>query len=79
MKVSELIEELSIQDPESEVCIAYNYGDYWRTTVTPLVENVETATVAYSAYHDLLSIASEDDYDKEDAKEVVVISNMRIY
>lgn len=45
MKVKELMEKLSTMNPELEVGIGYEYGDYYGTTVVENVEEVfETVT-----------------------------------
>jgi len=82
MKVKDLIEALTAENPEAGVCIAYNYGDYWRTTVAPIIENVDTGYVKYSAYHDMPIIwngAEVDEVGDKDIENVVILSNMRIY
>ncbi len=75
MKVSELIDELQLQDKDAEVHFSYNYGDHWRTTVAPKVENVELARVVYSEYHSMPRVVDEDDNRFEKGEEVVVISS----
>ena len=65
MNVAELIEELKLMDPEAEVHFAYNYGDHWRTTVAPRVDNVSEGVVEFSDYHRMDRLV-EEDYDDED-------------
>ena len=69
MRVQDLIDELKAYDPEAEVHFAYNYGDHWRTTVTPKVTQVFDAVVEFSDYHRMDKLASED-YDDEDEESV---------
>ena len=81
MKVSELIELLQQENPDSEVHYSYNYGDHWRTQVAPSVGSVESGIVEYSDYHRMDKIVdSEDDvYDEEtgelssDVRSVVIL------
>jgi hypothetical protein len=66
MKVSQLIEQLQCMDAEAEVHFAYNYGDHWRTTVAPKVNQVFGGVVQYSEYHRMDKLVDEDDmYDEE--------------
>lgn len=64
MLVKELIEKLKTLNPELEVGIGYEYGDYYNTTV---IENVEEvfATVtkksSISGYRELVDEYGEDD------------------
>lgn len=74
MKVSELIEELQLHDKDAEVHFAYNYGDYWRTTVAPRASGVELKRVVYSQYHSMPKLVDEDDTRFDAGEEVVVIS-----
>ncbi len=64
MNVAELIEELKQFDPEMEVHFAYNYGDHWRTTVAPRVDNISEGVVEFSDYHRMPKLV--DEYDDED-------------
>ena len=88
MKVKNLIEALTSEDPEAEVCIGYNYGDYWHTTVTPEVEYVDIGYVKQSAYHDMLALSKDDDEEFDEdgvttapdgTQRVVILSNKGIY
>lgn len=81
MKVRELIEELESCDPDADVCFAYNYGDYWRTTVAPEVQHVSDGFVKFSDYHSMLKLVNEDSEhsDEQDGEPAVILSNMRIY
>jgi hypothetical protein len=80
LTVQELIQQLSYQDPHAIVHFAYNYGDYWHTTVAPEVCAVEEGFVKESAYHgmprlrDLDDVYNEDGERDADAQRVVIIS-----
>jgi hypothetical protein len=80
MNVKELIEQLECMNPEAEVHFAYNYGDHWRTEVSPRVERVHQGIVEYSDYHQMDKLVEDDDcYDEEtgdyrqDVRKVVVL------
>ena len=70
MTVQELIEELSLYPDDMEVEFAYNYGDYWRTTVCKEIKNIDTGYVEYSAYHRMDKLVDNDDEedDEEEAE-----------
>jgi hypothetical protein len=72
MKVAELIELLQQENPEADVHFSYNFGDYWRTQVAATVERVDLGRVAYSDYHNMHKVVSEQecDYDEETGEEV---------
>jgi hypothetical protein len=75
MKVSQLIAQLQGMDPDAEVHYSYNYGDHWRTTVAPTVEQIDEACIKYSDYHRMHKVV--DDYEEqgeEDTKTVVLLS-----
>ena len=64
MKVADLIEQLKTMPPNAEVHYTYNYGDYWRTNVAPVVEDVTLGYVKYSEYHRMDKlICVEEDFD----------------
>jgi hypothetical protein len=69
MLVRDLIELLESFDADMEVHFAYNYGDHWRTEVSPKVSDVREGVVTYSEYHRMDKVADED-YDDEDEVEV---------
>lgn len=73
MKVKELIEHLQSEDPDSEVVLAYQYGDYWRNMVADEIGAVEELGLVWSEYHDkwLMPRAEEDNRDR---KSFVVLS-----
>ena len=69
MTVQELIEELSLFPDDMEVEFAYNYGDYWRTTVCKEIKNIDTGYVEYSAYHRMDKLVDNDDEEYDDEEE----------
>lgn len=74
MNVKELKQQLDQFGDDMEVHFAYNYGDHWHTTVTPVVDAVDTGFVKHSAYHDMDKEVDADLDDRsEDAREVVII------
>jgi hypothetical protein len=77
MKVSELIEILSNCDQDAEVHFTYNYGDHWRTTVAPSIDDVEPGWIKDSEYHRMPVECELDDDGNEPedigAKEVVLL------
>ena len=66
MTVQELIEELSLYPDDMEVEFAYNYGDYWRTTVCKEIKNIDTGYVEYSAYHRMDKLIDNDDEEDDE-------------
>lgn len=74
MKTRELIEKLQEIDPDGdgEVHFAYNYGDYWRTTVAPEVTKICLEIVHHSEYHSLPAI-SDGEHRHDDDVEVIVL------
>jgi len=66
MTVQELIEELSLYPDDMEVEFAYNYGDYWRTTVCKEIKNIDTGYVEYSAYHRIDKLVDNDDEEDDE-------------
>ena len=77
MKVKELIAQLKMEDGEAEVCIAQPSHDYWGTTLAREVTDVCIQNVTYSSYHRTDKLVDDekiDMYEKEDLKEVVVLS-----
>ena len=64
MTVQDLIEQLEGMDPEMEVHIGYNYGDYWKTQVAPKASTAEEQYVIHSAYHRMDKITDDDDEGK---------------
>lgn len=73
MKVKELIEQLQNMNPNADVHFAYNYGDYWKTTVAPQIDKVEEGYVRHSDYHNMDAVLDMDRYELEDDQELVVI------
>jgi hypothetical protein len=72
MKVHELIELLQDQNPDLEVHFSYNYGDYWRTEVAPVVDTVDVAMIVHSDYHEMDRVI-DDDSDCGEVRRVVVL------
>lgn len=66
MTVSELISELSFYPDDMEVEFAYNYGDYWNTTVCKEIKDIDKAWVEYSSYHRMDKLVEEDEDDEPD-------------
>ena len=66
MTVQELIEELSLYPYDMEVEFAYNYGDYWCTTVCKEIKNIDTGYVEYSAYHRMDKLIDNDDEEDDE-------------
>lgn len=75
MKVRDLIAELQYSDPDAEVMVGYDYGDYWHSTVFQRpVETTETK-VFFSRRYDKYSIPdSEDLEDGVETVDVFVLS-----
>lgn len=77
MKIKELIEELNSFDGEQEICFAFPSGDYWGTTIAKEVKYVERTKVIESSYHNTYKVVDsdkEDRYDKEELRNVIMIS-----
>ncbi len=73
MTVKELMATLEDFDPNMEVKFAYNFGDYWGSTVASKIDYVDEGQVRYSSYHRMDKVV--DDIDEEDdTKTVVIIS-----
>ena len=80
MQVFQLIERLMDLDPNAEVHFSYNYGDYGRTEVAPVVREVNEGVVEFSEYHRMDRLVDDEDcYDEEtgdlrtDVRKVVVL------
>ena len=65
MTVKELIDELKFFPDDMEVEFAYNYGDYWRTTVCKEIKDVDKGWVEYSGYHRMDKLVEEDEDNDE--------------
>jgi hypothetical protein len=75
MNVRELIERLEQEDPEMQVHIAHNSGDYWHTVVAPKVNRVEELPVKRSEYHQMpVLVDGDDEVDGTEISYVVVLS-----
>lgn len=80
MKVKDLIEQLGYMNLEAEVHFSYCYGDHWRTTVAPSVDQIFEGVVKRSDYHQMDKLIDDEDcYDeetgdyKQDVRRVVVL------
>ena len=80
MQVFQLIEQLMDLDPNAEVHFSYCYGDHWRTTVAPRVDQIFEGVVERSEYHQMDKMVDDEDcYDEEtgdyrtDVRKVVVL------
>ncbi len=75
MKVKDLIQQLEGLDPDSEVMLAYGYGDRSNTRVAVRVDRADEETVYRSDYHRMWVVPDDlGEIDDEDTKEVVVLS-----
>jgi hypothetical protein len=61
MTVAELKDLLDDYSDDLPVFLAYNYGDYWRTTVAAPVKSGETADVSWSDYHRMPKVTDDDE------------------
>lgn len=61
MKVRELIELLSENDPELDVGFSYNYGDYWKTQVVETADWVSKGEVKWSERLDMNELVDNED------------------
>ena len=76
-ELADLLEDLKAQGHgEKSVMFAYNYGDYWRTTVAAGVDAVEVEQVKHSEYHQMHKVLSVNDDGElpEGGIEVVLLS-----
>lgn len=86
LTVGQLRELLEDYSADTKVGFAYNYGDYWKTTVVDTVKGAEEYPVTYSAYHSMLKLDTEEvDYDEEtgepiekDTPQMLVIYSERL-
>ena len=75
MTVIELINALQeLDDHNLPVHFAYNYGDYWNTTVAPEVTLVGEGRVIHSNYHNMDKVVTEEDKQYEDAEDAVILN-----
>lgn len=78
MKVRDLLAELQYSDPDAEVMVGYDYGDYWHSTVFQRpVETSETKVVfsrRYDKYELLDEQEDEQEIDKSKVLDVFVLS-----
>ena len=76
MTVRELINELEFYPDDMEVEFAYNYGDYWGTTVCKEIKDIDKGFVEYSSYHrmdKLIDIDDEDEEEHDKKREVLIL------
>ena len=66
MNVKDLIQQLKQMPDDMEVQFAYNYGDYWKTTVTAPVDRVDVESVKYSDYHNMDKLVVQDENEDRD-------------
>lgn len=78
MKVKELIEALKKVDQETEVVIAFNARDHWRTTITEPVEHVSEVSLVWSGYHERWKVLDLGKNPEKGDKtlEAIVLSDM---
>lgn len=75
MKVRDLIAELQYSDPDAEVMVGYDYGDYWHSTVFQRPVETSETKVVFSRRYDKYSIPdSEDLEDGVETVDVFVLS-----
>ena len=65
MTVQELKEILGEMDPNMEVKLSYNYGDYWRTQVASNISDVDCGYVVHSEYHRMDKVSEDEEQDGE--------------
>jgi hypothetical protein len=60
---------------DKEIKFAYNYGDYWRTTVAESISSVELATVKHSDYHSMDKVVdlNEDNEASPDHRDIFIL------
>lgn len=68
MKVKELIEALSEQDPDTEVYFSHDSRDYWGTVLASPVGEIEEREIRYSGYHEKYAVP-KNDWDEDDSGE----------
>ena len=73
MTVNELKEYLNQFDGDMEVKFSYNYGDYWKTTVTSDINCVEEGCVEWSDYHRMDKLVDDENINDE-SNYVVILS-----
>lgn len=57
----ELDELIARGEGDMQVGFAYNYGDYWRTTVVQGINNLALVTVTHSEYHRMDKVVDNDE------------------
>lgn len=57
-----------------DVKFAYNYGDYWRTTVASSIDNISEVHVKYSDYHSMDKVLDDDGEERaEDVRTIIIL------
>lgn len=75
MKVRELIERLRCEDQDTEVMIAYDYGDHSHTTVAEDIGHIEELPIQYSEYFRRHTVTTDDeDEDEGDIVTAIILS-----
>jgi len=75
MKVRELIEVLENYSDDMDVHFAYNFGDYWKTTVAATIGFAAEGYVRDSNYHSMPKVLSADDVTDDDTEVLLLSSN----
>lgn len=63
MKVRDLLAELQYSDPDAEVMVGYDYGDYWHSTVFQRPVETSETKVVFSRRYDKYSLPDEEDLE----------------
>lgn len=73
MNVAQLIDLLSQLDPDTDVRMRVDSGDYWRTVLAKPIHSVDHVYVNHDPYHDCDAVQSDDaDIDYTDRQVVVL-------
>ena len=79
LTVQELIDMLSEYDPQAEVMVQHQAGDYWRTPLASNVTDVDLVEVNYSSYHRQDKVVDDEDFGEEGNREVVILTINQSY
>ena len=85
MTAQELIEILSDLDPNTEVFVKHNAGDYWNTSLASEVTDGYFENIMYSSYHEQYKITEYEDEDEDENedmeknKDVFVLTIYQVY
>jgi hypothetical protein len=78
MTIKELIKILQEFDPDMEVKLGYNSGDYWGNVVCKKISDAGVRSVEYSDYHRMDKIADtdedEENYTDGATRKIVVLN-----